>query len=380
MDVFIADDSILIRNVVRELLASDPSIKLVGEAANGADAVNKVLKIKPDIVIMDIDMPIMNGLEATTRIARESDIPVLVFTHNNDPELPFRALELGAVDFLSKPDFADLNKPDYINYFISKLRLLSRQKPKLNDKTSSSNYKQSCLSEAELIKGTSPKGSRLTIDLSANDQNRQADFDAELINASIFNANTINADIIVMGASTGGPQAVCSLLSQIVTPFPLPIVLVQHIETGFDKGYANWLAEESGHTVRLASSRLAPEKGIVDIAPTDMHLRLSKGNYILDDGQKVLNQKPSVDVLFQSAAELYGSMAIGVLLTGMGRDGALGCKLIRSNGGYTVVQDENSSLIFGMPKAAIEIGAASIILPLDKIALFLTTLAGKLNA
>lgn len=366
LNVFIADDSILIRNVVEEILSTDKDLRIIGKAANGADAVTKVLSLHPDIVIMDLDMPIMNGLEACAKIVEASSIPVLIFTHNTDPELPFKALELGAIDFLLKPDFNDLNKPDYVETFISKLKVLaSRHVLKPNKTYSSIECENSALlNKSDLNKSTEAD------DIEAERKTEKDTHSLEL-NLPNFPNEYKNASMIVVGASTGGPQAVSIFLSSISKPFPLPITLVQHIETGFDKGYADWLTEETGHKVILAKEGVNPESGIVYVAPTDFHLKFERGMFILDNGNKVLNQKPAVDVLFKSAADNLGRKVIAVLLTGMGTDGAEGCAQIQAHGGYTIVQNEASSLIYGMPKAAIERGAASIILPLDKIGPFI---------
>ena len=185
--------------------------------------------------------------------------------------------------------------------------------------------------------------------------------------------------MLVIGASTGGPQAVTVLLSSLKKPFILPITLVQHIETGFDQGYADWLSDETGHTVLLAKTGMKPEAGKVYVAPTDFHLKFDGLSFILDDGIKVLNQKPSVDVLFRSAAENFGSKTMAVLLTGMGTDGAEGCADIKSCGGFTIVQDAAPSLIFGMPKAAIDRGAASVVLPIEQIGPFLSQIHGDVS-
>ncbi len=368
MKVFIADDSILIRNIVKELLSTDPSISIIGEAANGEDAVNRVAGLKPDIVIMDIDMPIMNGLEATALITKASSIPVLVFTHNTDPELPFRALERGAVDFLLKPDFSDLNKPEYVSKFISRLRVLSNRR-----------VLPSAQSGAKPGGDESrPLGSRVNVPAKNMEPGRRSgpapESSGESPEEAAFPLQHPRVSVIVVGASTGGPQAVAKFLSGIKTPFPLPVMIVQHIETGFDKGYADWLSDETGHKVILAQAGAKPLAGFVYVAPTDLHLKFSDSGFVLEDGVKVLNQKPSVDVLFRSAAEQYGSQVLGVLLTGMGTDGAEGCASIQAKGGFTVVQDESSSLIFGMPKAAIARGAASLVLPLHRIGAFVSAI------
>ncbi len=353
MRVFIADDSILIRNIVKELLATDPGVSVIGEATNGADAARRVLDLVPDIVVMDVDMPIMNGLEATRLIVASSTTPVLIFTHNTEPELPFRALQLGAVDFLLKPDFSDVNKPEYVRAFIERLKALS----------SKSN-------------GGKSLAGKPTVPMHASYQAlhhapaRTSTVPAAPVPQSLNQAGPPRAAVIVVGASTGGPQAVSHLLASLRKPFPLPIVLVQHIETGFDKGYAEWLTAETGQRVVLATDGEEPKPGTVYVAPTDRHLKFANARLVLDDGPKVLNQKPSVDTMFASAARQYGELTLGVLLTGMGTDGADGCAAIRAAGGFTVVQDEASSLIYGMPRAAIIRGAASRILALDAIGPF----------
>jgi two-component system chemotaxis response regulator CheB len=361
MNVFIADDSILIRNIVEEILSSDPQISIVGKAANGADAVTRALALQPDIIIMDLDMPVMNGLEACSRIVEASSIPVLIFSHNTDPELPFKALELGAVDFLLKPDFNDLNKPEYMKNFIEKLIILSNRR---------------VIKPKKSFSATIP-ADRPVNPLLYDEEAPVGDTDAPSAGIPDFPSGHPKVTMLVVGASTGGPQAVTVLLSGLPIPFELPITLVQHIETGFDQGYADWLADETGHTVLLAKNGMMPEAGKVYVAPTDIHLKFWEGTFILDNGMKVLNQKPSVDVLFRSAAEAFGPKALAVLLTGMGTDGADGCAAIQTKGGFTIVQDEATSLIFGMPKAAIARGAASIVLPLEKIAPFITQEYGQ---
>ncbi|MEI6386094.1 MAG: chemotaxis-specific protein-glutamate methyltransferase CheB [Spirochaetota bacterium] len=357
MRVLIADDSILIRNVVQEILATDPSITLVGVATNGEEAVDRALSLDPDIVIMDVDMPIMDGLEATARIVASSPIPIIVFTHNTDPGLPFRAISRGAVDFLLKPDFTALNRPDYVSGFIARLRALASKHQKRRVPSSGTIKLKAPASAAAMP-------SRAGMPLPAATQTE-------------YPATLPRSTIVVVGASTGGPQAVSAFLSSLPKPFPLPIALVQHIETGFDGGYADWLAEETGHPVVLARDGDALRPGTVLVGPTDFHMLISEKGITLNDDVRVQNQKPSVDVLFRSAAACRGRGVLAVLLTGMGADGAEGCVEVRSRGGFTVVQDEASSLIFGMPRAAIARGAASIILSLDRIGPFVATVAGQ---
>lgn len=301
-------------------------------------------------------MPIMGGLEATAQIAGSSSVPVLIFTHNSDPDLPFKALERGAADFLLKPDYNDLNRPAYVRDFIARLKALAVRRPAPGPERLAARV------------STRAAGAPDTPAPAASAVRAPANAESEPLPSAL--------SMVVVGASTGGPQAVSLLLSGLKAPFPLPITLVQHIETGFDKSYADWLGEQSGHHVVLAQAGEEPAAGTVYVAPTDKHLRFSGRLFVLDDGLKVQNQKPSVDVLFRSAAEHYGAKVLGILLTGMGSDGAEGCSAIRAAKGFTVVQDEASSLIFGMPRAAIALGAASLVLGLDRIAPFVASLVG----
>jgi chemotaxis response regulator CheB len=173
--------------------------------------------------------------------------------------------------------------------------------------------------------------------------------------------------LVVIGASTGGPAAVRRVLEKLPASFPCPIALVQHIDTGYENGFAEWLNGTTALSVRLAKDGDAPRPGEVIVAPTEKHLVCRSRHFFLDDGPKVFSQKPAVDRLFTTAAEEFGREVVGVLLTGIGTDGGLGCQQIRLRGGLTLVQDEASSTVWGMPKAAFQLGAASRVLPLDEI-------------
>lgn len=372
MKVFIADDSIVIRNIVKEILSAYSDIKISGEASNGQQAVSAVLELQPDIVIMDMDMPVMNGLEATCRITRASSIPVLMFTNNADPELPFRALERGAAEFLRKPDFADINRPAYIQRFVNILRSIStRYRGRIFYTPQQSQADCATIAQKAEKPPTDMAADPSQASGAAKPRHQSSrQLDESMASLSWEPVNAPPPEIVVVGASTGGPQAVARFLTALSRPLPVPILIVQHIETGFDRGYAEWLAEESGLPVRLARSGDKILPGHVFVSPTDFHLVVDHDSLRLDDGEKVLNQKPSVDVLFQSAARSFGRRVVAVLLTGMGTDGASGCVSVLAAGGITVVQDEATSLIFGMPKAAIERGGAKYILPLPAISRF----------
>ncbi len=324
MKLLIVDDSALIRNILKDIVKESKDITVVGEATNGKEAINKNIELSPDLIIMDIDMPIMNGIEATKIIMDVKPVPIMIFSRNTDTLNNFNAMKYGAVDCIQKPEFYLFNDAGYLKNFIDKLHLLS--KIKVNSLVSRG-YKEINLTEDKSLK----------------------------------------VKVIVMGASTGGPTAVAKILNALPKDLPVGIVLVQHIETGFDKGYAEWLASESNLKVRLAGDNDFPDSGEVLVAPTDKHLVFRNQVLFLDEGAKVLNQKPSIDVLFESAANSFGSELISVLLTGMGSDGANGCVKIKGKGGFTIVQDESTAMIFGMPRVAIEKGGASIVLPLEEI-------------
>jgi two-component system, chemotaxis family, protein-glutamate methylesterase/glutaminase len=311
---------------LKRLLQFEADFVVAGEASNGLQAVELSRTLSPDLVIMDIDMPLMNGLEATRRIMADHPLPILIFSNDAGPDTAYEAMASGAIEAMQKPDMDRFNEPVFYAHFLKKLRSLAEARP---------HPRRSAASDR------SAGGGR--------DRFR----------------------LLVMGASTGGPAAVREILSKLPAGFPLPIAQVQHMETGFDAGYVRWLGDGSALPVRLAEREVAMEPGVVWAAPVDRHIRIDRSaarpTLVLDDGAKVLNQRPSVDVLFTSAAEAFGDRLAGILLTGMGRDGARGCLSIVEKRGITLVQDEATSAIFGMPKSAIELGGASRVLPLPEI-------------
>jgi two-component system chemotaxis response regulator CheB len=331
--ILLVDDSALMRQVLRELLSESPDMQVVGEASNGKAGCEKNLALAPDLVIMDLDMPILDGVAATARMMAERPVPVFVFSASAESPLGFKALSAGACEVLRKPDIDKLNDKAFKAGFFAKLRAV----------TSAASAGARVTGVAFNKPGTAPAASLRAV---------------------------------VIGASTGGPVAVRQLLAALPADFPLGIALVQHLEDGFDEGYARWLDEACELKVCLAGEGPhAFQAGRVLVAPVNRHLVVRSDRLVLEDGPKVQNQRPSVDVLFRSAAAEYGSGILGVLLTGMGRDGADGCKQIVGSGGHTLVQDQESSAIFGMPKAAIEQGGASEILPLPEMAGRLSALA-----
>lgn len=332
MRVLLVDDSALIRGILKEAFTGDTEISIVGEAMNGEKAIAEVHRLSPDLVIMDINMPVMDGIRATERIMSEHPVPVLVFSTEVDANLGYRACQAGAVDVLRKPDIGRLNDGAFIVRFRELLLSVGRGRS---------------------------RGSR-TPPAGGGRPARRAE----------------SARLIVMGASTGGPIAVRTILAALKRDVPVPIALVQHLESGFERGYVEWLNEATELNVALVTRSTMMRSGTVYVAPPERHLLVDGESVVLDDGPPVLNQRPSVNRLFGSAAANYRAALLGVLLTGMGTDGAEGCRDIVRGGGTTVVEARSTAAIFGMPRAAIEIGAASVVAPLPDIAGVVLTLLG----
>jgi len=342
MKILIVDDSILIRGMLKSLIESFDDFTVAGEAPNGKKAIEMVLSVKPDLVLMDINMPEMDGITATEIIMKTSPLPVVIFTSEDVAEVGFRALNKGALEVIPKPDINQMNNPEFRRGFETILK--------------------------HVVRYAGLKLSRSPIPRPSEDFDR-ATFSREGLAPAISPrpAGTPYR-LVVMGASTGGPTAVRTVLSGLPADFPLPLILSQHIEVGFDTGYAEWLNDATPLHVRIARKHDQTVPGEVLVAPATHHLITRNGEVLWDDGPRVGNQKPSIDKMFTSAAETYGAGVVGILLTGMGRDGALGCERIVKSGGKTLVQDEESSMIFGMPRAAIELNAASEVVALKDMA------------
>ena len=326
--ILIVDDSALIRSILKQVFSETEDIEVAGEASNGKAGVEAVRNLKPDLVILDINMPVMDGIESTRMIMDENPCPILIFSTMVDADTSFRACQAGAMDVMSKPDIGQYNDPVFLEKFFAKLRLLGKK-------------------TAEHVK---------------NDGNSAVVSKPERIETAGI------PEMIVIGASTGGPKTVRTILAGLPGNLPVPVALVQHLESGFAEGYRDWLNSATDLEVVLVNSRMKYKAGNVYLATTDRHIVLNGPDVCPDDGEKVLNQKPSVDVLFNSASALFGPKLLGVLLTGMGSDGARGCLSIINAGGTTLVQDEATSVIYGMPKEAVRMGAASYVLPLDEMA------------
>jgi two-component system chemotaxis response regulator CheB len=322
--VLVADDSELFREVLARVIGAEPGFEVVAVAEDGNAAAALARTVRPDVITMDLAMPDADGFSGIARIMADTPTPILVLTANREEAVGFRALSLGALDILEKPQ-ATTDLDEYGRLLRSRLRLLAGVKV------------------IRHVRGLRER-------------------------AAAAPRGAARPDLVVIGASLGGPRALATLLRGLPGGFPVAIAVVQHIADGFTEGLATWLASESRLDVREARDRDALRPGRVLVAPSGRHLLVADGVARLSDAPPVDTFKPSVTPLFLSAARSYGARACGVILTGMGRDGADGLKAIRDAGGPTLAQDEATSAVFGMPRAAIDLGAVDRVLPLDEIA------------
>jgi two-component system chemotaxis response regulator CheB len=351
--ILVVDDSSSVRLGMRFILESDSELKVVGEARNGEESIILSKKLRPDIITMDIMMPGMGGYEAIRQIMSEAPCPIIVVTGIDSPhmiEVSFKALEVGALTALQKPKLLD-PKSEESKHLISQVKAMSSVKV----------VRRNLLLQKESL-------------ISVNGIAAPA---GPVREQSLLRIHT-SARLLAIGASTGGPPALQTILSGLPATFPLPIVVVQHISRGFVCGLVNWLSSVTPLRCKVGEQSEMIRAGTVYFAPEDNHMTVkAKGMLWLDPSDPMGGHRPSVTVLFESIAKNFGNEAIGILLTGMGKDGAQGLKAMRDAGAYTIAQDEASSVIYGMPAAAVELNAADEILNLDLIAPRLTGLATK---
>jgi two-component system chemotaxis response regulator CheB len=338
--VLVVDDSALMRKLIPAILARDSSIEVVGTAMDGAFALKKIEELQPDVVTLDLEMPRMDGMEALRMIMKRAPLPVILFsTHSKEGGYAtLKALALGAVDFLQKPkDAAAGHLEEIADQLIAKIKVAKRAAGR------------------KLPPATVPE------ELPArNKGNRPA---------------LPPRRVIAIGISTGGPNALQYVLSQIPADFLSTIVVVQHMPEGFTEMFAKRLDECCAVEVHEARSGDLLLAGRVFICPGNRHImvrRMPRGDMVvLSDGPPVNGHRPSADVLFHSVAQEFGLLSVGVLMTGMGEDGAEGLGAIKTAGGMTIAQSEDTCVVGGMPRAAILKGYANKIIPLDGIASFL---------
>lgn len=343
--VLLVDDSNSVRAVLRRFFARTPDLVVVAEAVNGEDAVRAVHEHQPHAVVMDLQMPGMDGYVAIERIMAERPTPILVLSSRatrNQMQTAFEAMRRGAIEVLPKPE----DTPSW--------EVLAESLPRI----------LRLVAGVRAVPAAAKKPPRA----------RPAKAEAPVVKA----AGALRW--VAIGASTGGPAAIRAFFEEVPADLPVTFLIVQHIAAGFEVGFAEWLNKELPFDVRLARDGEAPATGTVRIAPAGSHLRLAPGGELhldRDTPPRRGGHRPSVDDLFSSCAEVAPAETAGVLLTGMGADGVEGLLALRQAGGLTLVQDEASSIVFGMPRVALERGATEIALPPRDLARVLVPLVVK---
>lgn len=343
----VAEDSPVTRMFLVHLLESDPRIRVVGAVADGQAAVDFVVRNRPDVVLMDINMPRLDGFEATRRIMECRAVPIVICSANTnvtDTAIMFRAMEAGAIACIEKP-----SGPQHPNFEATAAHLLETVK---------------LMSEVKVVRRT-VSTARAAAGPAAS--------------AAAVPARTPTR-MVGIGASTGGPPVLQTILSGLPKDYPLPILIVQHIADGFVAGMAEWLNQTTALQVHVASHGALALPGHVYLAPDDFHMGVGAGGAIVLTREDPENHlRPAVSYLFRSLAQTCGADAVGVLLTGMGRDGAEELKAMKDQGAITIAQDRDSSVVHGMPGVAIALGAATHVLAAERIAPALVALVQHRN-
>jgi len=336
--VLLVDDSPLVLTILARMLSTSPEIEVVGTANNGEVALELVARLRPSVICTDYHMPVMDGLELVRAVMANYPCPILVISGTVGPDNPdriFKLLQAGAVDVFPKPGGGWGADDESTRQIVSKIKILA----------SVVVFKRSAT-------GMTPAASAKPV------------------------AAPVAVRIVAIGASTGGPQAFQQILSELPQNFPCPVLCVQHISEGFLQGLVEWLAGQCAVEVKIAAAGEVPRPGVVYFPREGTHLTVdSKGRLHSSLAPPFESHRPAVGVLFDSVALYYGSAVIAVLLTGMGSDGAEGMRTVARAGGVTVAQNEKSSVIFGMPKKAIEMGVVRHVLPLAEISAMLVKCA-----
>ena len=341
--VLVVEDSTVMRMLLVRLLESDPQISVVGTVCDGQAAIEFVLKQRPDVVLMDIHMPRLDGFQTTRRIMETMPLPIVMCSatfNTKDVVIAFRAMEAGAIACVEKPVGSEQRGSDAIA-----AELLQTVK---------------LMSEVKVVRRT-PRPQLHSPRPPVQALRAQAE-----------------VRVIGIGASTGGPPVLQSVLAGLPASFSAPVLIVQHIAHGFVAGMAEWLSSATDLEIHIAAHRMQPRPGHVYLAPDDFHLTIgADGMIALSRSEPENHLRPAVSVLFRSLALNCGPSAIGVLLTGMGQDGAEELRLMKDQGAITIAQDHASSAVHGMPGVAIALGGATHVLPTEKIAAALIDLVNS---
>jgi two-component system chemotaxis response regulator CheB len=374
--VVIVDDSALMRRVVTELLVQDPAIQVIGTASNGREAITLVEASRPDLVIMDVRMPVMDGLEATEHLMAYCPTPILVLTASlarYDIDITFKMLGAGALEVIEKPSAVDARTLERAGHDLRRrVKVLARVKvvTHLRGRRKQMEGLPEPLARPPLTPAQTSsvpdQPPPLVPPMPEPDKAGQKRSPAR--QTPLVPPDLTNFPIIVIGASTGGPRVVYQILGALPPDLPAAVLVVQHIAAGFSGGMVEWLSTASAMPIKLAEEGGVIRPGEVLVAPDQRDLLIERRGTTRFSTNPLLIQRPAIDVTMQAAADVFGQRVIGVLLTGMGRDGAYGMLTIKRAGGHTIAQDEATCTIFGMPRAAIELEAAHEVLPHHRIA------------
>jgi two-component system chemotaxis response regulator CheB len=335
--VLVVDDSAFVRQALTRMLSAAPGIEVVGTAVDGQDGVEKVLLLRPDVVTLDVKMPRLGGLEALQQIMDQCPTPVLLLSSQTSEgaDITMRGLDLGAMDFIDKSTVqGNMNLLNLSKDLVARVRALA----------SVPRHRLVHAAPGPVLPVPRPRP-----------------------------AVSPQVDLVVIGTSTGGPPALQQIIPRLPAPFPGTILIVQHMPVGFTRSLAERLDQRSLLPVREAEDGEPLVPGLVLIAPAGRHMKVRRRGHQaprvwLDDEPLAALHRPSVDVLMTSVARVYGSRALGIVLTGMGTDGVEGLRAIRAGGGRTLAESEESCVIYGMPKAALEAGVAQRAVPLARMA------------
>jgi len=343
--ILVVEDSLTIRRRFCEILSADPELEVIGEAEDGKRAIELCEALRPDVVTLDMVMPVMSGLAATEYIMAYMPTPVLIVSAStNRGELfqTYDALAAGAIDVLEKPTLSDVDTV-WERRFIAAVKLVARIKVITHPRAR--------------LAGSDWPGAAVRQESATPAMKHPLQQQGPMYT------------VLALGASTGGPAAIVKVLRALPRDLPVPVLFVLHIDEPFGTAFAEWLDSQTSHRVSYARDRESLESlaGQVIMAPPGRHLTVDGGRLRLGTGPPRHSCRPSVDVLFESLAADRGAAVLACLLTGMGRDGAAGLLAIRQSGGFTIAQDESTSIIYGMPREAALLGAAQLILPLHQI-------------
>lgn len=340
--VLVVDDSALMRQFISDILKSDPRINVAGTARDGKDALVQVKTLKPDIVTMDIEMPNMDGLKALEEIMKTNPLPVVMVSSatREGAEVTLKALSLGCVDYIAKPaGTISLNIKDIGQEIIDKV--IAASSARVRTKSGTFGMTSRTLPQSMDFRRMSPP------------------------------VNTGRRDIVAIASSTGGPMALSDIIPKLPKKFPVPIVITQHMPKEFTPSFAKRLNDSSQVEVLEGFDGLSLKPGRVVIAPGGSHLIVKRrgGQAIcgLSDAPPVLSVKPAANIMFMSVADEYGGNVLGVILTGMGRDGTDGAIALHRKGAYILAESQKTCVVYGMPKSAVDAGIVDEVLPLNEI-------------